>query len=259
MKLGMISWITEDCFRNVKEKGLEFIELCVNDRAEEFLTHQNEIKEYIARYELPILSVGRWGGNRISVNGICKEEIELDLKLIDAAADIGCPIFVTGCNYVKELSYYENCTLAIHFFEKLIEHANKYGMRVATYNCRWDNFVCDASAYKIIHGYLKDLYIKYDPSHCFYSGEDYLKETQDWAERFAHVHIKGGMYINGRTPEEQGYDDPPAGMDMINWPAFMSLLYVKGYEGELSIEPHGKFGLRGLDRTIKHIRSLMLD
>lgn len=259
MKLGMISWITEDCFRSVKEKGLEFIELCVNDRSDEFLAHLDDIKEYIARYELPVLSVGRWGGNRITENGICQEELELDMKLIDASAAIGCPVFVTGCNYVEELSYYENCTLAIRFFEKLIEHASKYGVKVATYNCSWDNFVCDADAYKIIHGYLKDLYIKYDPTHCMHSGGDYLKETQDWAARFAHVHIKGGMYIAGKCPWGLGYDDPPAGMDMINWPAFMSLLYVRGYEGELSIEPHGKLGMRGLDKTISYMRNLILD
>ena len=36
--------------------------------------------------------------------------------------------------------------------------------------------MCNAEAYKIIHGYLKDLYIKYDTSHCINAGGDYLRE-----------------------------------------------------------------------------------
>ena len=46
MTLGMISWIQEEDFKRVKEKGLSFVELDVNDRAEEFLEHVDEIKEY---------------------------------------------------------------------------------------------------------------------------------------------------------------------------------------------------------------------
>ena len=36
MELGIISWIEEENFRKAKELGLSFVELDVNDRAEEF-------------------------------------------------------------------------------------------------------------------------------------------------------------------------------------------------------------------------------
>gem|GEM_PF-4477260 len=36
MELGMINWIREEDFAKVKEKGLSFVELDVNDRAQEF-------------------------------------------------------------------------------------------------------------------------------------------------------------------------------------------------------------------------------
>ena len=39
MKLGIISWIREEDFIKVKDKGLSFVELDVNDLAEEFLAH----------------------------------------------------------------------------------------------------------------------------------------------------------------------------------------------------------------------------
>ena len=131
-------------------------------------------------------------------------------------------------------------------------------MKIATYNCRWDNFVCDPMAFTLIHGHVKDLYIKYDPSHCIYAGGDYLQEARDWAHRFLHVHLKGSLVIGG-----QRYDDPPAGMDQTDWGAFLAILYAKGYDGNLSIEPHsqnwkGELGEKGIDYTIRYFRNLML-
>ena len=64
-------------------------------------------------------AVGRWGSDRIDENGIRQEELELEYRLIDATAYLGCDVYITGCNYVESLSYYENCTHAIAYFEKL--------------------------------------------------------------------------------------------------------------------------------------------
>ena len=113
-------------------------------------------------------------------------------------------------------------------------------------------------AYTLIMGYLKELYIKYDPSHCICAGGDYLQEARDWGDRFLHVHLKGTLIING-----EHYDDPPAGMDQTNWGAFLAILYAKGYDKGLSIEPHsanwtGELGEKGIDYTIQYFRNLML-
>ena len=111
----------------------------------------------------------------------------------------------------------------------------------------------------IIHGHLKDLWIKYDPSHCVYArGANYLSEMKKWGKRFAHVHIKGSLLVDGER-----FDDPPAGLDQTNWGAFMEMLYAAGYDGNLSIEPHsdiwrsGALGDAGVRYTIQYIRSLM--
>ncbi len=234
------------------------MELDVNDRAEEFLSHLEEVKAYSAKYGLPVAAIGRWGSARIDKDGICRDELELECRLIDAAGELGCNVYITGCNYVEELSYYENCTHAIRYFEKLIAHGKGKNVKIATYNCRWNNFVCDPMAFTLIHGYLKDLYIKYDPSHCIYAGGDYLQEARDWGDRFLHVHIKGSLVVEGRR-----FDDPPAGLDQTDWNSFMAILYVKGYDGCLSIEPHsenwkGELGDKGVDYTIRYIRQLML-
>lgn len=257
MRLGIITWITEEDFRKAKERNLEFVEIDVNSRDEEFLANLDSIEEYSKKYALPIGAIGRWGTDRILKTGICETELALEKKLIDAASRLNCKVYITGCNYIEELSYYENCGLAISYFEQLIEYAKPLGITIATYNCRWNNFVCDDMAFRIIHGYLKDLAIKYDTSHCIYAGGDYLQETRDWAPRFAHVHIKGALQIQG-----QRYDDPPAGLDQTDWGSFMAILYAKGYDGNLSIEPHSEnwrdeLGEKGIDYTIGYMRRLM--
>lgn len=259
MKLGIIGWIDEDSFKKAVERELEFIELCVNDRHEDFLNQLLTTKTYSEQYKMPIGSVGRWGQDKISTDGsIIDAELEIELKLIEAAAYLKSPVYVTGCNYVETLSYDENVKAAIAYLEKLINHGKSCGVKIATYNCRWNNFIHSELAWTLIHGNLQDLGIKYDTSHCIYAEGDYLAEAKNWGERFEHVHIKGALVVEGER-----YDDPPAGLDQTDWRSFMAILYTKGYDKGLSIEPHshywqGELGEKGIDFTIKFIRGLML-
>lgn len=257
MKLGIIAWINEEDFKRVRDLDLDFVELCVNNRAEEFLEHVEDIKQYSEHYNLPIGSIGRWGQDKITTSGIIEDELQLEYRLIEATASLKSPVYITGCNYVEEISYYENCTLAIEYLQKLITYAEQYGIKIATYNCRWNNFIHSDPAWTVIHGYLKDLYIKYDTSHCIYAGGDYLSETKKWADRFAHVHIKGALVIDGER-----FDDPPAGLDQTDWGSFMAMLYAKGYDGNLSIEPHsatwkGELGKNGILFTIQYMKKFL--
>lgn len=265
MKLGIISYSFErEAFEKIKQQGLDFVEFCVNaaepDRYAEFGERAPDIKKNLDELGLFTGSVGRWAGKKTLSDGSVNEaERSADHTLIKAAAVLGCPVYVLGVNYVEELSFYENCTCAINYLAELIEFAKPYGIKIATYNCRWGNFIHSDPAWSIIHGHLKDLWIKYDPSHSRYAkGEDYLSEMKKWGDRFAHVHIKGSMLIDGER-----FDDPPAGMDQTDWGAFMAVLYAKGYDGTLAIEPHsdiwreGALGDAGVDYTIKLIRGLM--
>jgi sugar phosphate isomerase/epimerase len=139
----------------------------------------------------------------------------------------------------------------------LIEYGKAKGVRIATYNCHWNNFIVDDMAWKLIYSHLPELGIKYDPSHARYAGQDYLKEMRDWGSRFLHVHVKGSVNITGKR-----FDDPPAGLDQTDWGTFMAILYGFGYEGGLSIEPHseiwsGKLGDRGVKYTVEYLNNLL--
>lgn len=260
MKLGIITSMDTISFDQAHEKGLEFVEFCINAGSdiEALVGKISTLHEASKRTGVKVGSLGRWGSERISANGIVEEELQISYRLIEAAAELDCPNFVCGANYVEDLTFFDNVSLAMEYFRKLIDFGASKGVNISTYNCGWNNFVDNEMVWKIIHGNLPELGIKYDPSHSRYAGRDYLKEARDWAMRFHHVHIKGSVIIDGER-----FDDPPAGMDQTDWGTFMAILYGRGYQGGLSIEPHsnvwqGELGDKGVQFTIDYIKKLIL-
>lgn len=53
MKLGRIAWFEEEDFKKAQERGMEFIELDVNDRAQLFLENVELIRKRSAEYKMP--------------------------------------------------------------------------------------------------------------------------------------------------------------------------------------------------------------
>ncbi len=260
MKLGIIAPPVEESFKSAQQRGLDFLEFTINIEynTDEFFASVPSLREWSKKYNVGVGSIGRWGTDKIDSKGnIIKEELEISYKLIEAASELGCDNFVTGCNYNENMSYFDNCKAAIEFLSLLLEKGSEKGVKISTYNCRWNNFIVENMSWTIVHGHLKDLGIKFDPSHSRYYGGDYLKEAMEWGDRFYHVHLKGSLVLNGDR-----FDDPPAGMDETNWGAFISVLYAKKYDRCLSIEPHsstwaGELGEKGVDFTIKYFRNLI--
>ena len=107
-------------------------------------------------------------------------------------------------------------------------------------------------------GELPELCIKFDASHAYNRNENYLEQLSDWGERVAHVHVKGTVHAG-----KNAVDDPPAGMDDIQWSSLFAILYARGYNGDLSIEPHsktwqGELGNAGVLFTRDFIRKFMI-
>lgn len=260
MKLGRIAAPRAQSFEQAKAMGLEFLEFCEDSTCDHeiFLQDVPALRKASKETGVAVGSVGRWGADKFDEQGkVIGEELDICKHLIDAAQELESPVFVTGANEVPGLSYYQNVTNAIHLFEELLSYAGPRGVQIATYNCRWANFVHSDLAWTLIHGHLDKLMIKYDASHCIYAGGDYLKEIKQWGSRFAHVHIKGTLRIDGER-----FDDPPAGMDETNWGAFFAALYASGYNGNLSIEPHsrtwrGNLSEKGLAFTIRYLKQFL--
>lgn len=261
MKLGIINGWEEGNIKYVSEKGLEVVEFCVNHNynSSEFLEKAPAIKSYCEKYGVKVASTGRWGMKRIDDNGeIIPSALQDDKNVIAAASIIGCPVFNCGVNYTESKSFFENCEIAIDYLKELILYAESKNVKIAVYNCAWENFVVEPKAWYPILSALSTLGIKYDASHCIGRDGDYLAEIRDWGERFYHFHLKGVVKING-----EHYDDAPAGLDMIDWKSIMDLLYTKDYNGALSIEPHshywkGKKGQWAIDYTINYFKPMIM-
>ena len=214
-------------------------------------------------------------------------------KAIDFGAALGAKHYLCSVAYVPQLSYYKNITAAIKVLNQIVSYAKENGMKCGIVNCMMGgNYIRTPEQWKLVLDEVPGLGIKYDPSHRFVHGGDkgaYLKEGMEWGDKFVYCHVKGVIqYGDSHEPSEwknrelmvrhpelkdelmgdfaadrRYYDNPPAGIDSINWRAFFAVLYQHDYDGYLAIEPHsmtwqGEKGEKGVKYTIKYIRDLML-
>ena len=265
MKFGIItSWENESAFETVKQLGLDGMEYTVNHNidSKKFLEDVPEIKRRLEKYGLSALSTGRWGMKRVDDDGkILPEALEHDKNVISGASQLGCPVFNCGCNYAKNRTLAENYEIATDYFSKLIDFAADKNVKIAIYNCEWENFVISPEQWRVVLPSLPALGIKYDPSHCTERVKgygSYLSEMVEFADRFYHFHVKGSLII-----DSMHYDDPPAGMDGINWGAVFDVLYTKNYSGSVCYEPHSRYwtGSKGrwaIDFSVKYIKPFII-
>jgi len=268
---------------------------------DEILPKAEEIKAAIAETGVEVGAVGRWASRILDANGDVIEEEWNDVKkVIDFGAELGAKYYLCSCAYVKELSYYKNITAAIKVLNQIVAYAKEKGLECAIVNCMMgDNYIRTPEQWKLVLDEVPGLGIKYDPSHSFVHGGDqgaYMKEAMLWGDRFTYCHVKGVIqlgdsqeakhwwyrelstkhadvlqahpelaaeFFNDMKADHNLYDNPPAGIDSINWRAFFAALYQHNYDGYLSIEPHsatwqGEKGEKGVKYTIKYIRDLML-
>ncbi len=256
MKLGIIAPShDENGIKYVSELGLKWVEFDVNGDDVSYL-NADTISDSLNNYGVKMGAVGRWGRFRINADGsINTKEQNDEYKLIDFCRKVGCPVYICGVNYVNELSLYANYTAAINYIKTLMDYAGD-DVKICTYNCDWFNYIYEPKSWDIVNAHLKGLGIKYDPSHSINGGRDYIKEALDYGDKVYHIHLKGTVNVNGVH-----VDDPPAGLDMVDWGTLLSIFQKHGYDAMLSIEPHssvwqGEIGAKGVRYTIEHFRKM---
>ncbi len=300
MKLGMIDQPVPESFDHAKSLGLDFLEFDCNPSnffgkpMAEVAKNREALKAASERTGVETGAVGRWASHILDKDGnVIPEEWEEVKAVIDFGAYLGAKYYLCSCAYVEELSYYKNITAAIKVLNQIVSYAKEKGMESAIVNCcMGDNYIRTPEQWKLVLDEVPGLGIKYDPSHSFVHGGPqgkYMDEAIEWGDHFTYCHIKG-VIQRGESREEaqwdtkklmeehpelkeallptmfkknDWYDNPPAGLDVINWRGFFGALYKHGYDGYLAIEPHSatwrnEKGEKGLKYTIKYIRDLMV-
>ena len=300
MKLGIIMPPKPDSFQKAKELGLDFVEFDCNPTSffgvpvSELDAAKEELKAASESTGVEVGAVGRWASPVLGPDGEPDPDEWAQVKaVIDFGAYLGAKHYLCSVNYVKELSYYKNITAAIKILNEIVSYAKERGMETAIVNCMMGgNYIRTPEQWKLVLSEVPGLGIKYDPSHSFVHGGQngaYLEEGLEWGAHFKYCHVKGVIQRgDSQEPEhwairdfamahpelkdellsqafgpDNSYDNPPAGIDVVNWRAFFAILYKYGYDGYLAIEPHsatwrGDKGEKGVKYTIKYIRDLMI-
>jgi len=143
MYLGIIGWYNKDCFAAAAARGFKAMEFDINDNCNipDFIEKIPETKELMARYGVGVCAVGQWGTTRLlpdaSVNF---EQLELEKQLMKGASELGCPVYITGCNR-SEQDLDTDIKGAIDYIGRLVEYGKEIGVKVCLYNCDWNNFL----------------------------------------------------------------------------------------------------------------------
>ncbi|MFV0424226.1 MAG: sugar phosphate isomerase/epimerase family protein [Bacilli bacterium] len=257
-----LSCIIENDFKDLeyfKSIGIENFELCTHENADEFFQNIASIKQIIKDNQVNIISLGRWGAKKIIDGQVCNRQLQIDFNHIKIANELGSKLFCTGINYDDELSVLDNYNITVNYFQKLIEYGKQYDVEIAVVNCDWNNYILGSEQWKILLGSLPELKIKYDPSHIYYRSVDYLKELEFLGDKVGHVHLKGCVKVDNNR-----FDDPPAGLDQIDWNSILTILYANNYDGYLSIEPHAtkinrKITKKGVEYTYNYFAGRIME
>lgn len=261
MKLGIIvPNVSEESFKKARDYNLDFVEFTINggNDGKELFDQIEDVKLWMKKYNLAIGSIGRWKTvEQLPDGSLNQEEIDMAKRLMDAAKELNCPTYVCGCNYQESRSLYQNYTSAINFFRTVLEMRPE-GVEVASYNCHKGSFVISPKQWEVVHGELPDLKIKYDPAHTYDFGRNPLEELAAWGQRVIHMHLKGSLFVNGKR-----IDDTPCGLDQTPWKLMLAILKTKGFDGTMSLEPHGDFWTgpneaAGVNYSVNYMRKIMI-
>lgn len=258
MRIGFITDLSEEDFRFAVENEFPCVEHISFGNA--FVSsRKSEIVELRRRYGVDFSMLALFSENYISDDADVSKKAFADAEtLINLCSDIESPLFVTCSGEAEGRPLEENATRAVDALGRLLDLGKARGVGVAIYNCHITNFAYGPESWELILPHLPELGIKFDPSHPFYDGRDYLAHLRDWGHRITHVHAKGGVIIGGKP-----FEDPPAGLDQIDWGTLMAILYHHGYDADVNIEPHARtwLGSRrydGIRLAQRHLRRYLL-
>lgn len=241
MKLGFIAdnnleQIEADCWFAVAEgyEGLEFNHWggFVNVTADQITA----IRALLDRYGVACSSFGIWGFNHLSADADERAAAHAQIpRAIEFAGMLGADVLILGAGGKAGASTDEQADEFVTVVGPYVDRAVTAGLRVGLYGFHGGSaFLETVDAYAALFSRMANVGIKYDAANIQHAGQDYLRMAREHGDRIAHVHIKEHLYHGGQLASQ-----PAAGMGDIEWGKLFAFLYEAGYNGWLTVEPHG--------------------
>jgi len=205
-----------------------------------------KMRSILDKHEVAASALGLWGWNHISPDPAEREESLRQLnRAMEFVKTLGASVLITGGGQIPDAPLDDNVAEFVKVLPPFIERAEKEGFKIAFYPIHGNSFFTTIEAFERVWEHVPEVGIKFDPANFKHSGQDYLPILRHYGDRVSYVHIKEHVYMDGELAAQ-----PAAGMGDIEWGKVMAFLYEHGYDGYLSIEPHGpqwsKAPLRGL-------------
>jgi len=212
--------------------------------------HREEEFELIEQYDLNVACVGLWGKDYMGEEA---DHAEAELgRALEFAEAADASVFVTGTEVPAEMDEETAWDEGIAFYGDVIDRITARGFTPAFYFGHGDTPLIgyDLEDMRRFTDELPNATLKVDPANLMAGGLDPKRVLDEIASRVGHFHIKDALFVDegdgdGRRPVDQ----PPAGMGDVPWGNVVNLLYLGGYDGVLSIEPHGEYWGHRADDT----------
>ena len=208
---------------------------------EEAFPHWEAERELIEEHGLNVHCVGLWGKDYLDPDEAETAEAELD-RALAFAEDVDASVFVTGTEVPAGLDEEEAWDEGLAYYGDLIDRVVDRGFEPAFYFGHGDTPLIgyDLADMRRFTEELPGAGLKVDPANLLFGGLDPKRVLHEFGSRVSHFHVKDALLVDGEDGPT-GVDQPPAGMGDVPWGNVVDLLYLGGYDGVLSIEPHGEY------------------
>jgi len=260
MKLAFIGDLGESDVRFATDNGLDGIEVLYNGMTEADRELAAKEQQILKDSGLEVCALGLWRINFCDPDPATREANLQQLRLcIDHAADLGSSIVYTGTGVVEENDDEANVTEYLKVFPAMVEYAASKGIRLGHYTGHAASMIRSMAVWDRIKDEVPQVGLKLDPMGLIRNlQEDPVEVLYKYGDRLLHFHIKDRMDV------ADTWIQPAVGQGDIPWGRVMAMLYHHGYDGWISVEPHGPLWGKGGSRYTgillakKHIEQFMV-
>ena len=173
------------------------------------------------------------------------------MKVISTAKLLGLSIVNTFIGRDWKLPIEEQWETMKTVWRRIVDHADKQGIRIAIENCpmifgknEWPggkNMANTPGTWRKLFAEFPQLGLNYDPSHLVWQMIDIPRSIREFGSRIIHVHAKDARIDQDDLYEQgvmghQWHTPKLPGMGDVNWGQFFGALTDAGFNGAVCVE-----------------------